>query len=346
MIQNDFQKNLIYINDKYAIKENIAEYPSNNVFKVLRDINHVDINKIFKSDTLNQLVGYIDTNHPAISTILDGQLNSIDNKSLNVAMQELISVYLQYAKNGNSNSIICENLPAIIKKHPYWKKFNKLNISNAARLIASVSRRGDTRKIQKSVTIGLINFYKKSHIYWANSENWTKYFPTSVWETPANLEMQKRHKFFVDKKLPGIASLVKKEMLLEERNNKSKVYFGFKQINIFDAIAVFARLNDFKMHQETGTLMRNKAYLMPILINPYKSIDLVNDRTKLTIDLCERWADNQGKPIFDHFKILSSTTDGHQASSPYNIKHIAAQKLTGILLGQKDNDLYFINYYL
>lgn len=308
-----------------------AQYRS-AIIRLLRELDSNYVTKILSKDIANFIYN-IDTSNPLIVDLLDGDLVSPDPSSLNIVLQLYVSLMDQVKKNPYFN----DNLIKSLKAHPKWKHFKNINILEKCRFINSKSLRHDLRRKDHDNNICLDSFCKKSNIYLEDVKTPEKYYPFTKIEIPTNPEHIKKLDLFSKNQLFNLKAAIQQEIDLEKKGDKDKSVYDFKKIGINNAIALLAKMNGYEFSHSHGCFTKNSKGLTPVLINATKYIEYITETCRITMEMCDSWADNKQKPIFDYYKIL---TIG-QANS---LKADFAVTNTGLLLGQKDHNLYFINY--
>ncbi len=326
----------IFVHLSNRFKIDTAKIPDSQIrsaiVRLLRELDQFYISKILSKNIAN-FVSNVDTSNPTIADILDGELVSTDPSSLNTVLQ----IYINLMDQVKKNQYLQDNLIKSLKAHPKWKEFKNINIEDKCRLLANKTIRTDVRRKDKDADISLDSFYKKSSIYLEDAKKPEKYYHFTKTDTPINPDHIKKMDLFNNKNLPNLKMIMQQEIDLEKKNDKDKSNYDFKKIGINNAIAILAQANEYEFNELKGFFKKGKSGFYVTLINAHKYYEHITDQCRTTIDLCETWADNKQRAIFDHFKLL---VIGQANSLKYNF----ITSHTGLLLGQKDHNLYFINY--
>jgi len=313
--------------------------------------------------TFAQKVNY---QNPLIHSVLDGELTSVKTGSFNSEIQDYLRLVV-YAKSWKMSSLIKDNLKRLISRHPAWHKIKKLSVKQFARLFKHEEDRQDARNRNPYQVVDLDAFAKNKDAYWKQELDFTAYY-----RFQKNIEkdnnLKQKLELFTDKGFIGVANLVKKELAIFEKKDKEKDYFGFKKITATKAAILIARINDFELKEISSknifltlttstasdlvvskTIQKNNKTFFPIMYNYNKLSEVANSVCVETVALCENFPSNNNTPIFDNYKVLvPSILMPYSENNSEKLEIISKLKrkdIVGVLLGEKDNILYFLNYF-
>jgi hypothetical protein len=304
----------------------------------------------------------IDYNNLTLNLIFDGQLVSTKPDSFNYTAQEYLK-FISANKGWEKSKLIKDNLVKLISRHPAWGKIKRLNdpkvTEKFVRLLKSKSDRDDVRNQEGYQLVDIAAFAKNREGYWNQVSDLTDWYRHTKIEKKQTTDLKDKLDLFAEVGLINLAVLVKKEIATEEKQNKEKDYFGFRKISGTRAAILVAKINDFELKasvknvflpslSDVKIIQKGKDNFYPLMFN-YSKFKGINPICDEMVELCDALPANNKTPIFDNYKVLMPST-----VMPYTeiglekgiiINNLNDKNIIGILLGQKDESLYFLNYF-
>jgi len=341
----------------------------------------------------------IDLDHPLLNTLFKGQLLNGEFSKDCCALLDLAKYAVETKSRAATRikKILPKNsLHRDIEKYVDDPSVNQLHV----RLVADQAERDKIRATKKAQTINVNLIEKRGVEIWRNEHPTFFNYSRNVNMYEEELkEVQKEYDHFMSLRCEDLAQQVKEEMDKLKNQNQEK-YFGFNKISMTNAAIVLAKVHGYKITHDTksnGRMCNQKIIASRDLfgdcsnfffnsvgentdytwfgfeprnytIMEFREFNNIPQSMEKLIAHLEKFPEINGKPLFDHYRIMipsvryPSTSssqcsyidnDKNQVDGPLDkvrkeLDMILFEKgfYSPVLLGEKDADSYFISYFV
>jgi hypothetical protein len=303
-------------------------------------------------DNISTFASSIDTQHPDIVSVLNGQFTATNSDSLNQILADFLAV--------SNKSWLLDNYKTILENHPYWSQLSryiddpKRNLLYT-RLVKDKETRDFIRGCKKLQRISIANILTKETWEIAHS-NFGSFLRHILDKNPRIEESKKRYHHFMNIGCSDIGGRIQLSIIKMEELLKSNTYLGFNRISLVDTAIILAKLIGCEYSQESNVvsiiedkIARNgatnkkeyQAYAYPLhIFKNHFSIKIKN-----VIEYLDNLTELHEKPAFDHFRLIVPSIVGEN-NIDFDINLVTNDIVPSILLGERNGVFYFICYWI
>jgi len=238
------------------------------------------------------------------------------------------------------------------------------------RLIKNKSLREEIRSLRNVQSIDLYSFCKNLQINWESSPDSFDKFMRFDESYKDDIKLaRKKAKRYEEIGCMSLAKEVKNSIDLIEGVNK--LYYGFHPINILSTSTILAKIMGFRISDNliVGQIAPYGEVLYEPRVYPLRAFfDIASKRTKKALKILEKFPQANEKPIFDSFcvvvpsvqiiqqndenycfldceKIFQSYRSKCEALTTLDRSLVKNKLIHSVLLGEKDEKCYFLNFF-
>jgi len=315
---------------------------------------------------LSNFAAEVDFSHPDIASVYDGVFGDEDFKL------DVLNI-LDIASNNDTNQLrpfVSKYLNRIIINHSRYKNLNERIDAPSKNLrhvrFAKEEIRHEIREAKRIQNINFQILMKKSKDLWEeHPKDFSSYIRGFNRLVPLVEEATNQYQRFENFGLTSLASEIKTQLSDFMIKSKDDDYYGFNQITIMISFIILGRMYDATIHSNQPDSWINKSYqcrmktdqfrssyssnthldfcdYKPIVL-PFVKMERVPGDMVSIVKKLDNWPEACGKPIFDSFWVMLPDIKG-DLELTYDL--IEDEKVVGVLLGEKDDDVYFISYWM
>lgn len=310
----------------------------------------------------------LDQPHPDLYYIK----NTLNDKDLN----DLLEIG-KYATDIGVSSFIIERLSKIVSKLEGFKLLSR-SIGNPSRslchvrFIADPDLRDRIRHNKLSQQIKLNILRERGQSYWDQQPASFHQFARFENRFASDIEQAKlRLQHFKDHNLLSMAQEISDSVQILEQKSKDDQYYGFNKISIVAANIILAKVHEcafeleYQAYYSTPShygifgwvnecegenikpediIQRKREYHG--VLHPFCAIrSFANEKMKNLVSHLDAFPECGGKPLFDHYWVLIPTYT-EIGKVPNKIPIHTYLRTIGVLLGERDGQIYFVSYWM
>jgi hypothetical protein len=238
------------------------------------------------------------------------------------------------------------------------------------RLIKNKSLREEIRSLKNVQNIDLYSFCKNLQSNWESSPDSFDKFMRFDESYKNDIKLaNKKAKRYEEIGCMFLADEVKNSIGLIEETNK--LYYGFHPISILSTSTILAKIMGFHISENliVGHIAPYGEVLYEPRVYPLRAFfDIASKRTKKALKILEKFPQANEKPIFDNFcvvvpsiqiiqqsdenycfldceNIFQTYKSKHEALNAFDRSLIRNKLIHAVLLGEKDEKCYFLNFF-
>lgn len=356
--------NDIYFQQKKIIKniKSIKIYNKNYRFIFLKAVSKIDKKKLEIAFgefglRLKSFVDSIDLNHPDLANIFHGHLVCSKDESFAGLAHQLLKI-ITFAHQNNVSDKIILNIRQLLFCHSVFRKLD-ISINSPTknqihvRFVDDKDIRSSIRKTKKTQKI---NYHDCKINYFSSINDFSTFIRKIDIEKPNN--NQKNVKFLQRRFNKLGLTCIEKNIDKKLKSLDANLYFGFKPIQISEALSILFRMNK----TDTNLSKSSTVYIL------HEVYDWASKETKKIINYIDSYPDIGGRCLFDHLRVVMVSPKVHkidgkftftdnnnnilkfdneyQAQKAFDFYLFKERKIIGVLLGDRDGDNFFISYFI
>lgn len=310
---------------------------------------------------LSNFAAEVDFSHPDIISIYDEVFGDEDFKL------DILNI-LDIASTNEFRPFVLKYLSRIITNHSRYKDLSERIDAPSKNLrhvrFAKEEIRREIREEKRIQDVSFRILMKKSKDSWdENPKDFSSYIRGFNRLAPLVEEATAQYHRFENFGLTSLACEIKSQLFDLVTKSKDDSYYGFNQITMITSSIILGRMYDAIIYTNQPDSWINKTYQCKMKSDQFRS----DDHHNFPLDFCEykptfipsvkmksvpsdmisvmkkldNWPEACGKPIFDNFWVMLPDIN---LELIYDL--IEDEKVVGVLLGEKDDDIYFVSYWM
>jgi len=287
---------------------------------------------------------------------------------------------LKLSKQNQLSPFVAENLSRVITKHPQFKMLSRVidapskNFSHIR--FTRVELREQLRSIKKESKVDLRVLRTKGSDCWEDSPDdfasYTQFFNRLL---PLIEEATEQHKHFTSFGLTSLASEIEAQLSKIVAESKDDRYYGFNRVTMTSAAVILGRMFGATFEILNKTYSANKRELKsrleyrqfqgnfmfdalsqefclptfnyePVVV-PLHDMERVPGEMVTLLRKLDKWPEASGHSIFDNFWVMLPKIDpAGRGDRELMYDLLEDGRLVGVLLGEKDGEVYFVSYWM
>jgi len=319
-----------------------------------------------------RLLGFaaeVDFAHPDLSELFDEEFS------------QSIMCLVKLAHDNDLNEFVADNLRRVITKHPRYKELSRVIDAPSKNLrhcrFSKPEFWSRIRDQKRTQNVDLRVMLTKGEDFWEETpDDFVSYLRHFNRLLPLIEEATAQHEHFTNFGLTSLAQEIQSQLTRIMAESKDDRYYGFNRITMTAAAVILG-----KMHDATFQISKNDSMSLRLSRTSYRCrltcqqfygnrhFDALNQEFSLPfmeykpliIPVCQMerrpgemvrllqeldsWPELGHKAVFDNYWVMlpDFNITGDQELM-YDL--VEDQKLVGVLLGEKDGDVFFVSYWM
>lgn len=293
---------------------------------------------------LKMFASLVDFTHPDVCSIFEGQLTNDADGSFGKIALDLLRLSARRKEFDLSDSVL-QKLSNVVMKNWYYRRIERA-IDDCLRFLPEAERkRQREKKVCQPISLHLV--YKRDPLFWSNlNGDFSRYIRFSNLHQEEHDKYTRQHNVFAKAGLIGMSSRMSQ---MAERVKNYRQHYGFNPVSLTEMAVSLAKNIGFDFVDRRLVYKNEDMDYAPLAFTMEDLYPYASDSIKQLLHHLDHFPEAGEHPIFDYFRVVVASIDGHvslEEQKMVALTFLQKKATPGVLVGEKDGQMYFVSYWL